>query len=106
MKEILYNIEWVKTLCKSDLALCHLLCFMRIFRYNFYISVKDSILLEPAEAPQITRIKVKLRTRDNKLFTPPPYYLPDDEAELFRAKLINDFEGHGAKGGASYNKES
>ena len=40
----------------------------------------------------ITRLTVKLRTQDDKHFTPPPYFIHDNEAERFREKLIEYYE--------------
>lgn len=89
----MYNIAWVKGLSDSDLIMCNLLTFMRIYHYNLrYADVRQCVLLESAEARGITKITVKLITRDNNFFTPPPYYIPQDEAHLFRDKLIKYFE--------------
>ncbi len=84
-----YDVEWVKSLCASDLILCNLLTFMRIYKYNLLSNDPDkSIKLDDAEAYGITRITVRLRTKDDKTFTPAPYYVPDDEAQMFKEKLI------------------
>lgn len=88
-----YDIDWVKGLSDSDLILCNLLSFMCIYHYNMrFDNIKQSVLLERAEAQGITKITVRLRTRSNKTYTPPPYYIPDEEAELFLEKLINYYE--------------
>ena len=93
MNTMQYDIDWVKGLSDSDLIMCNLLSFMRIYHYNLLFSdVRRCIVMEQAEAYGITKIKIKLRTRDDNKYTPPPYYLPDHEAEIFRKKLIDYFE--------------
>lgn len=92
----MYDIEWVKGLCDSDLIMCNLLSFMRIYHYNLRFSnISKCVELTPAEAYGITRITVRLRTKDNNSYTPPPYYIPEEEAELFKEKLISYFEARG-----------
>ena len=88
-----YDIDWVKSLRESDLILCNLLSFMRLYHYNMrFADIDKCIVLEQAEAYGITRITVKLRTQDDKYFTPPPYFIHDNEAERFREKLIEYYE--------------
>lgn len=88
-----YDIDWVKGLRESDLILCNLLSFMRLYHYNMrFADIDKCIVLEQAEAYGITRITVKLRTQDDKHFTPPPYFIHDSEAERFREKLIEYYE--------------
>ena len=90
---MVYDIAWVKELSKSDLVMCNLLTFMCIYRYNIrYEDIRKNIILTPAEAKGITRIVIKLRTKSGNLFTTPPYYIPDDEAELFVEKLVAYYE--------------
>ena len=88
-----YDIDWVKGLRDSDLIMCNLLTFMCIYHYNLrYADISKCIVLTPAEAYGITKVVVKLRTKDDNSYTPPPYYIPDNEAELFKEKLITYFE--------------
>ena len=90
-----YDIYWVKSLSDSDLILCNLLSFMRIYHYNIlYDTVRDSVVLEHAEAKHITKVTVKLRTREGKTFIPSPYYIDDDEAVEFVEKLERYYEEH------------
>ena len=88
-----YDIDWVLGLRESDLILCNLLSFMRLYHYNMrFADISKCIDLEPAEAYGITRISVKLRTQDDKKFMPPPYFIHDNEAERFKEKLIEYYE--------------
>jgi hypothetical protein len=90
---MLYDIDWVKGLSESDLALVNLLSFMRLYHYNLvHREVKKNIRITEAEAHGVKRITVKLRTQDDKTFTPSPYFLHDAEAELFHQKLIEYYE--------------
>ena len=87
-----YDIEWAKGLCESDLILCNVLTFCRIYHYNpRYDDLSKCVVLEQAEANGITRITVKLKTRDMKSFTMPPYYIADDEAIRFKECWIDYF---------------
>lgn len=88
-----YDIEWVKGLSASDLIMCNLLTFMCIYHYNLrFNDVSKCVVIEQAEAYGIMRVTVKLRTKDDKTFTPPPYYIPEHEAQLFMDKLTQYFE--------------
>lgn len=88
-----YDIDWVKGLSESDLIMCNLLTFMCIYHYNLrFDDVSKCVNVKNAEARGIARVTVLLRTRDYKLYTPPPYYIPMHEAEIFKDKLIAYFE--------------
>lgn len=88
-----YSIEWVKSLSDSDLIMCNLLSFMRIYKYNLKFStVKQSVTTAPAEAKGITKITVRLRTKDNNKFKV-VYYISDAGAKLFIENLTQYFEG-------------
>lgn len=94
-----YDVEWVKGLSESDLVLCNLLSFMRIYHYNLrFDGVEDSVEITHAEAYGIMRVSVKLRTKDNKAFTPSPYYIHEAEAERLIEKLTSYFKEYNERG--------
>lgn len=69
---------------------------MRIYHYNLrYETVKQSIVLSPAEARGITKITVKLRTKEDKHFNV-LYFIADEQAELFKEQLTEYYK-KGAK---------
>lgn len=90
-----YNIEWVKGLRYSDLALCHCLSVMRLYHYNIRTpsDMSKSILLRDAEAPGIVKVTVLLKTRDNEKFQL-TYFMNETEAEKFRLSVESDFTRH------------
>ena len=91
-----YDIVWVKGLSESDLVLCNLLSFMRLYKYNMrFDDVNKCLNIQEAEAPGVKRITVKLRTKDNNPYTPSPYYIHDAEADCLREKLFLYFGARG-----------
>lgn len=88
----MYDIAWVKSLCESDLILCNLLSFMRIYHYNLrFETVKKSVFTAPAEAKGITKIIVRLRTKDDNSFNV-QYYIADSQADIFIEQLTKYFD--------------
>lgn len=100
----MYDIAWVKNLCASDLILVNVLSFMRLYYYNLkYDDVAKNIILNPADVDGITKIVITLRTRDNNNFTMSPFYIADDEAILFKNKMIEYFTDYKKRGGVNKN---
>lgn len=89
----MYDIAWIKSLSEADLIMCNLLSFMRIYHYNLrFNSVKKSITTAPAEALGVTKIIVKLRTKDDNNYTMPPYYISDGQADVFIENMTKYFD--------------
>lgn len=86
----MYNIPWIKSVSDIDLCYIHLLSLCRLYRYNPRHDPEQSIKLSQAEARHITRVTVLLRTKNEEPFKS-VYYLPHDEAEVFRDRFISDF---------------
>ena len=88
----MYDIEWIKSLSESDLIMCNLLSFMRIYKYNLkYDTVKQSVSTDPAEAKGIAKITVRLRTKDDKNFNV-LYFISDSQADIFIEQLTKYFD--------------
>lgn len=88
----MYDIEWIKSLCESDLIMCNLLSFMRIYHYNLrFDTVKQSVTTAPADAKSITKITVRLRTKDDNNFNV-LYFISDSQADIFIEQLTKYFD--------------
>lgn len=87
-----YDIDWIKSLRYSDLALCNCLSMMRLYHYNIRTpaDISKSIQIKDADAPGIVKVTVLLITRDSENFQL-SYYMNVKEAETFRDAIINDF---------------
>lgn len=86
----MYDIAWIKSLDNVDLCYIHLLSLCRLYRYNPRNDPEQSIKLSQAEAQRITRVTVLLRTKNDEPFKT-VYYLPHEQAELFKSRFIDDF---------------
>lgn len=87
-----YDIDWVKSLRYSDLALCNCLSMMRLYHYNIRTpaDVSKSILMKGADALGIIKVTVLLKTQNDENFQL-SYYMNAKEAETFRDQIMNDF---------------
>lgn len=85
------KIKWVKDLGKAELCYINLLTHCQIYHYNLrFEKVRESLYLSPAEVIGITKVTVRLRTKDNKAFSI-IYFLPDADAKQFQSMLEADF---------------
>ncbi len=88
----MYDIAWIKSLSESDLIMCNLLSFCRIYKYNLKFStVKQSVTTAPAEAKGITKITVRLRTKEDKNFNV-LFFISDSEAKIFLENMKQYFD--------------
>ncbi len=96
----MYNILWIKSVDNVDLCYIHLLSQCRLYRYNPRYDPKKSIKLSQAEARHITKVTVLLRTKNDEPFKS-VYYLPHEQAEIFKDRFIADFTAKTKEGDSS-----